>query len=199
MGLIEIVSDPVIHDAHEACLYVRKIQELLQDAGVVEGGLEEGTMRMDCNVNWIDPVSRTAHTPRVELKNINGVGVIAAAIECELQRQRSQPDKQQSTRFFDPLKQQTVLLRVKESAAQYQFLPEFDLPSIDLPQELVASIKESLPPSREQKIQALLVKYPSLSEDRLHILWTMQKELRVLFEATAGLLSSPDSVPLLLN
>ena len=188
VGLIEIVSEPDLQSPQEASLFVQRIHELLQDTLVCSGNLEQGAMRIDVNVNWIDSDSLEPITPRVELKNVNGIGIIESAIICELNRQHNEMENDKSilhlpqTRLYSPDLGKTILLRLKDPLESYRYLPEYDLPLYDLPESFVQKIKKSMPLTRKERIENILKKYPQLNFQHLKRLWTRPHCLPNFFE-----------------
>lgn len=147
-------------------------------------------MRIDVNVNWIDSDTDQPVTPRVELKNVNGIGIIESAVICELNRQRieltSTPSHlllpQTQTRLYSPDRHETFLLRSKDPSQSYRFLPEYDLPPYDLTESFIHKIKSSMPMIRSERIENILIKFPQLNLEHLKRLWTRPSCLPNLFE-----------------
>lgn len=192
VGLIEIVSQPEIDSPAEASEFVSHVHELLQDLKICSGHMEQGVMRIDVNVNWIDSDTRSAMTPRVELKNVNGLNIIEEAIACELERQRNEPldIQQQQTRLFIPGTRETKLLRSKDNSIKYRYLPEYDVPEQAITPELLESIRQTMPKTRHQRIQALCESHPSLKAESLLRLWS-HPQLPDLFTATIETSTAP--------
>ena len=184
VGLIELVSEPEIKSAQEAVIFVNRVHELLQDLGVCSGNMEQGVMRIDVNVNLIDPETDEAVTARVELKNINGINSIESALSTEIKRQQQLlllgSTVRQETRLYCPDTDSTVLLRVKDGAETYRYLPEYDLPSYSS-----TVVQESnVPSSRHDKIKIFQNTHNVLenNSDLLLRLWTRPECLPSLFE-----------------
>jgi len=188
VGLIELVSEPDMQSAKEASQFVQRVHEVLEDVRVCSGNLEEGAMRIDVNVNWTDEGGSKAVTPRVELKNINGIGVIEEAVSVELQRQKellhSDPSALHSeTRLYMAEFKRSDLLRKKQVSQNYRFLPEYDLPEYPLNPEFIQSIKAQMPLTRHQRIQQILTAASNLNRDHLLRLWSRSDvDLPKLFE-----------------
>lgn len=174
VGLIEIVSAPEIESATEAASLISHIHELLQDTQVCTGLLEQGAMRVDVNVNWIDSTTRRPVTPRVELKNVNGIKAIQDAVTAELRRQRQTPlhELAQETRLFMPATQETVLLRRKGPAQSYRYLPEYDIPVLPLTPDYIEHVRQSMPKTRQQIVSEWCAESPQLKADTVNRLWT---------------------------
>lgn len=190
VGLIELVSEPDIETPQEASIFVQKIHELFQDLKICSGNLEQGAMRIDVNINLISEETGFPLTPRVELKNINGIGIIEAAVIAELNRQEKclltdSKELKQETRIYSPETDETILLRVKDTTESYRYLPEYDLPAykteyLNFP---------SIPPSRHQIIINYQKSYPQLNETDLLRLWTRPHTLPSLFHKSLPLVT----------
>ena len=174
VGLIEIVSEPVIESAKEAATLVGKIHDLLQDTQVCSGLLEQGAMRVDVNVNWIDSDSKKKLTPRVELKNVNGIKIIEDAIEAELERQKRTPSEelQEETRLFLPSCQETIFLRRKDFSALYRYLPEYDICPVPITDDLIDQVRSSMPKTRQQLVKEWSTEHSQLKPEILVRLWS---------------------------
>lgn len=187
VALIELVSQPELQCPLDTALFVKQIHELLQDIQVCSGNLEEGVMRIDVNVNLVCGETGMAVTPRVELKNINGINIIESAVSSELRRQtkllETQPQELKSeTRFYSPETDSTVLLRVKDTSESYRYLPEYDLP--EYPLNNVESGDKLLFLSRHERIKQFQKSHESLKEqtDLLLRLWIRPLNLPTLFQ-----------------
>lgn len=189
VGLIELVSEPELKSAREASRFVQRCLEIFQDLKICSGNMEQGAMRIDVNVNLVDGNS-VAVTPRVELKNINGISVIESAITAELFRQEkllkssdSGHVPREETRMYCPERNETILLRFKDSSASYRYLPEYDIPIIDLETSFYLETTNLL--TRQERIKLLQSQFPQLSgrDDILLRLWTRPDILPNLFES----------------
>ena len=85
VALMEIVSKPDMRSPEEAGAYVRKLRSILRYVGSCDGNMEEGSMRADVNVSVRKPGGELG--TRCEMKNVNSVRFIMAAIEYEAARQ----------------------------------------------------------------------------------------------------------------
>jgi aspartyl-tRNA(Asn)/glutamyl-tRNA(Gln) amidotransferase subunit B len=139
--LLEIVTepiDPATPDLVEACL--RLLQETLRRAGVSDAAMEKGRMRCEPNVSLTR--SDGASTAISELKNLNSFAAARAAVAFEAKRLADGPwhargtPPPRATYGWDDAGGRTVLQRTKETAADYRYFPEPDLPP--LPAEALA-------------------------------------------------------------
>jgi aspartyl-tRNA(Asn)/glutamyl-tRNA(Gln) amidotransferase subunit B len=146
--LVEIVSDPDMHSAEEARVFVTELRALLESLGVSDVRMEEGSLRVDANISvrW---AGESEHGVKVEVKNMNSIRSVGRALEFEEQRQREalrSGDKLvQETRHFNEKDGTTSPLRTKEYAFDYRYFPEPDLVPIEPSEDWVRRIKESLP------------------------------------------------------
>lgn len=129
--LMELVTEPVIHDAETAGKFARELQLLLRTLGASHANLEKGEMRIEANIS----VSKTdTFGTKVEVKNINSFRSVERAIAYEIERQTALLEKGekvvQETRGWDEGKQQTFHQRLKEGSADYRYFPEPDIPKI---------------------------------------------------------------------
>ncbi len=145
--LMELVTEPVIHDADTASNFAKELQLLLRTLGAGEANMEKGQMRVEANIS----VSRdqTLGT-KVEVKNLNSFRSVERAIAYEVERQIQVLEEGgtlvQETRGFDEDRGVTFSQRAKESSHDYRYFPEPDIPKFKLsllPE--VAAIKDSLP------------------------------------------------------
>jgi len=129
--LMELVTEPVIHDAKTAGDFARELQLLLQTLNISSAQMERGEMRVEANIS----VSRddTLGT-KVEVKNLNSFRSVEGAIAYEVERQVALLEKgdvvKQETRGWDEVKLKTYSQRSKESAKDYRYFPDPDLPKL---------------------------------------------------------------------
>jgi aspartyl-tRNA(Asn)/glutamyl-tRNA(Gln) amidotransferase subunit B len=147
VALMEIVSRPDMRSPEEAAAYLRKLRSILRYVGSCDGNMEQGSMRADVNVSV-----RKAGEPlgtRCEVKNVNSVRFVQAAIEYEASRQVDLLEGGarivQETRLFDPDKAETRSLRSKEDAHDYRYFPDPDLLPLELEEAFVEECRASLP------------------------------------------------------
>lgn len=146
--LLEIVSGPDIRTAQEAAEYSRTIRQIVRFLGVCDGNLEEGSMRCDCNVS-VRKVGVEKFGTKVEIKNINSFRFVEKAIEYEIDRQIDEVESGkliiQETRLYDPDKNRTFAMRLKEDAQDYRYFPDPDLLPIVISDEEIEKIRKSIP------------------------------------------------------
>ncbi len=85
----------------------------------------------------------------MEVKNLNSIKNVKKAIEFEVSRLialvEAGEEIIQETRSFDAANGSTFSLRNKEEANDYRYFPEPDLAPFHITEEMIASIKKSLP------------------------------------------------------
>ena len=146
--LLEIVSAPVLHSAHEAVAYMRAVHTLVRWLGICDGNMQEGSFRCDANVS-VRPVGSEKLGTRTEIKNVNSFRFVEKAIEYEIERQiRALENGEaivQETRLYDPAHHRTRTMRSKETADDYRYFPDPDLPPLAVSEELIATVRAGLP------------------------------------------------------
>lgn len=157
--LMELVTEPVIHDAETAGRFARELQLLLRTLEAGNANLEKGEMRIEANISVSD--TEGVFGTKVEVKNINSFRAVERAIEYEVNRQIALIQKGervvQATRGWDDVKLETFHQRVKEGSADYRYFPEPDIPKLSLreipefaPERLTAELPE-LPNARRAR------------------------------------------------
>jgi len=133
--LMELVTEPVIHDSRTAGKFAKELQLLLRTLDVSEANMEKGEMRVEANISISNNDSLGT---KVEVKNLNSFKSVEAAIEYELSRQTMLIEGGekviQETRGWDESKGKTFTQRVKETANDYRYFSDPDIPKYDLSQ-----------------------------------------------------------------
>lgn len=146
--LLEIVSEPDMRSSDEAKAYVEELRNILRYIGVCDGNLEEGSMRCDANIS-VMPKGSTEFGTRTEIKNVNSFRALQRAIEYEIERQIDLVEDGervvQETRLWDDNSGETRSMRGKEDAHDYRYFPEPDLMPLEISQEWVSRVKETMP------------------------------------------------------
>lgn len=148
--LMELVTEPVIHDAATAGRFARELQLLLRTLGAGEANLEKGEMRIEANISV--SATKGVFGTKVEVKNLNSFRSVERAIAYEIERQSDLLEKGESivqaTRGWDEAKQTTFHQRFKEGSADYRYFPEPDLPKLYLSDDnryAAESVRATLP------------------------------------------------------
>ena len=161
VALMEIVSEPDIRGPEEAAAYVSKLRAILRYLGTCDGNMEEGSMRVDVNLSVRRPGAPFG--TRCEIKNVNSIKAIQAAIDYEAVRQieliEGGSTIKQETRLWDPNKNETRSMRSKEEAHDYRYFPDPDLLPLVLEQSFIDGIRADLPELPDQKRARFMTDY----------------------------------------
>lgn len=146
--LLEVVGRPDIRTADEAKAYVSELRSILVAVGASDGKMEEGSLRVDCNVS-VRPRGSDELGTRCEIKNVNSLRSLGRAIEYEAARQvdliEAGESVQQQTRHWNEDDGRTHKLRSKEGADDYRYFPEPDLVELDPGEDWIERVRADLP------------------------------------------------------
>ena len=158
VALMEIVSRPDIRGPEEAAAYVTKLRQILRYLGTCDGNMQNGNLRADVNVSVCRPGQYEKYQAtqdfshlgtRCEIKNMNSMRFIQAAIEYEARRQIAILEDggavMQETRLYDPDRNETRSMRSKEEAHDYRYFPDPDLLPLEIEQAWVDDIARTMP------------------------------------------------------
>jgi len=202
--LMELVTEPVLHDAKTAGDFARELQLLLRTIGISEANMERGEMRVEANIS-ISEIEGELGT-KVEVKNINSFKAVEAAIDYEIKRHAellaNGEEIIQETRGWDENKSQTFSQRSKETAKDYRYFPDPDITKLktsEIPEFDSAEIAENMPilPSFKRELYS---KY-KISDQIIETI-IADKYIDDLFAQTLDLLQKggkADAVPLAAN
>ncbi len=145
--LVEIVTKPDFKTAAEAKMFCKELQQIMRYLNVSDANMEKGQMRCEANVSvqkvgsfeivdgLVKPLNGVTLNNKVEVKNINSFKAVERAINFEIKRQTALIEAgetwTQQTRGWDENKNETVLQRIKENAADYRYFPEPDIPPFE--------------------------------------------------------------------
>ncbi len=164
VALMEIVSRPDIRGPEEAAAYVTKLRQILRYLGTCDGNMQNGNLRADVNVSvcragqyekYMETQDFDHLGTRCEIKNMNSMRFMQAAIDFEARRQiailEDGGEVHQETRLYDPDKNETRSMRSKEEAHDYRYFPCPDLLPLEIEQAWVDDIAASLPELPDDK------------------------------------------------
>ncbi|WP_026918259.1 Asp-tRNA(Asn)/Glu-tRNA(Gln) amidotransferase subunit GatB [Gordonia shandongensis] len=150
--LVEIVTRP-IEGAGErapevARAYVTALRDLLKSLDVSDVRMDQGSMRCDVNLSLMAKDASEFGT-RTETKNVNSLKSVETAVRFEMQRQAAVlvagGEIVQETRHFHEADGTTSAGRRKETAEDYRYFPEPDLPPVVADPQWVDSLRGTLP------------------------------------------------------
>ena len=156
--LMELVTEPVIKTPEAAANFARELQLLLRYLDISGANMEKGEMRVEANVSVAKVRPLDSEFPRsdlgtkVEIKNLNSFKIVERAIKFEMERQIEILEKGdkvvQETRGWDESKEVTFSQRLKESAHDYRYFPEPDLPKLfirEIPDFAPEALRRTMP------------------------------------------------------
>jgi len=146
--LVEMVTGPDLRSADEAAGYLIRLRQLLRWLGISEADMEKGQLRCDANVS-LRPAGSEVLNPKTEIKNVNSIENLRAAIEAEIARQGRELEGggriEAWTLDWDEETGTLHKMRSKETEADYRYFREPDLLPIYLEPEWRGRILAELP------------------------------------------------------
>jgi len=167
--LMEIVTEADIHSAEDAYAYLTKLRAILRYLGVNSGDMEKGALRCEPNISvrTLEQKARGEYGTKVEVKNLNSLRAVRSAIAYEMTRQIGVLESggviQQVNMGWDEDRQCTVLQRSKESAHDYRYFPEPDLPPVEVSRAWVTTLAAGLP------------ELPTVKRERYEATWGLRR------------------------
>ncbi len=198
--LMELVTEPVIHDQATAVAFAKELQILLRTLGVSDAHMERGQMRVEANISvGKEGVLGT----KVEVKNLNSFRAVESAIAHEIARHIEVIEGGgaivQETRGWDEKGQKTFSQRKKESSHDYRYFPDPDIPKLKLDVDArfnISRLSEMMPelPSN------IRIKYENigLTRNQTEVL-IYNPELKDFFERVRADFPKPEVVKLSAN
>jgi aspartyl-tRNA(Asn)/glutamyl-tRNA(Gln) amidotransferase subunit B len=145
--------------------------------------MEKGVIRFEANVSVREAGSDLLNT-RTEIKNLNSFRALTQGTEYEIWRQSeiyaSGGTVEQETLGFNEATGKTYSQRGKESAHDYRYFPEPDLPPLILESTWIQSIRASLPELPEAKTRRFIEQYKLKPQEAGFL--TSEKALADYFE-----------------
>lgn len=193
--LLEIVSEPVLHSPVEAVAYMKAVHELVRWLGICDGNMQEGSFRCDANVS-VKPAGDPKLGTRAEIKNVNSFRFVEKAIAYEIERQiRALENGEaivQETRLYDETRDQTRSLRGKESAHDYRYFPDPDLPALILSEAEIEIERQALTELPWARRERYLSQFKLSPQDAERL--TADRALCTYFETLCALLPGQEKL-----
>lgn len=203
MPLIELVTKPNIKSAYQAKELATKIRQIARYLNISDADMEKGQMRCEPNISvqkkgtWeykdgkILPVGDYILNPKVEIKNIGSISAVEKSINYEVERLIKELEEGkriiQQTRGWDANKGITIFQRSKETADDYRYMPEPDIPLIDITDEDIDRISIQMVELPNEKKERYINEY-NLSEYDANVL-TSDREISIYYESVLQLLN----------
>ncbi len=181
--LLEIVTKPELYSVDEAVSFAKRVRDLIRWYEISECDMEKGHMRFDANISICvnNPNIRSKRyeewgdilfTPIVEIKNLNSFGNLEAALEYEIKRQIEEYKQtgilyskgQKETRGFDADKGVTYIQRKKEEANEYRYIPEPDIPYLEITQQDIDQIRSQMGITPLEAVDSIRSDVPDINE-----------------------------------
>lgn len=196
-ALLEIVSEPCLHSPKDAAAYAMAVKAIMEYIDASDCNMDEGSLRIDVNISVRQKTEKTLRS-KVEIKNMNSFSYMVMAIEEEIRRQikfyTAHPHEQieKGTYRFDPEKKAVILMRLKENAEDYGYIPEPDIPPVILSQAFIDEIRAELPelPYAKYKRYLLELQLPVQFAEVL----VGNKKLSLYFEEALKITPNPKSL-----
>ncbi|MCB2205552.1 Asp-tRNA(Asn)/Glu-tRNA(Gln) amidotransferase subunit GatB [bacterium] len=145
--LLEIVTAPDFDNPADAAAFMKSLRQLLRWLNLSDGDMERGSLRCDANISLRNADGSAGE--RTEIKNLNSFRSVERALAWEILRQRRMQESggtiEAATLLWDEDAQEARIMRGKESAAEYHYLPEPDLPPVLVTSEMLQSARDTLP------------------------------------------------------
>ncbi len=190
--LMEIVTEPDLRSSKEASSFAEELRRIIIAAGSTEADMYKGMMRFDASIS-LRPKGDKKLYPRIEIKNLNSFKALEKALlyqEKQLRKlweEGKQPTGETTVGWIDA-EERTVLLRDKESAADYRYFPEPDIPPLDLSDEFIAAVTAAM----EKLPSEMKAEYTDLGlTDAEAVLLIDQPQLRERFDAINAAINEP--------
>jgi aspartyl-tRNA(Asn)/glutamyl-tRNA(Gln) amidotransferase subunit B len=190
--LIEIVTEPDIHSAREAYLYLSKLRQILRYIAISSADMEKGELRCEPNIS-VKRIGKKKFGTRTEIKNLNSLKAVESGINYEIQRQTKIIESggviKQATLLWNEKKKRTEEIRGKETEEDYRYFEEPDLPPLIIEREWIEEIEKGigeLPARRKERF----IRDYTLTDQMAAVL-TEKKSLADYFEGVMQFM--PDS------
>jgi aspartyl-tRNA(Asn)/glutamyl-tRNA(Gln) amidotransferase subunit B len=155
--LLEIVSAPDMRSADEANAYMHDLAATLRYLDISDCKMQEGSLRFEAGIS-VRPAGSEAFGNRVEVKNLNSMSSVVAAIEYERDRQIAVLESggvvPSETMLWNVARGATEPMRSKEEAKDYRYFPEPDLVPVEITHgwlDAVRATMRELPGARRRR------------------------------------------------
>jgi len=182
--LMELVTEPDIETGSEARLFCQKLQQIFRYLEISEADMEKGHMRCEVNISLHKEGEEKLSGTKAEVKNLNSFRVVERAVDYEILRQTEILEKGekviQETMGWDEARGMTVTQRKKESAHDYRYFPEPDIPPMKFTSDYMEELRRHLPELPDAKSVRFMDEY-GLSPENVSVIIS-DKELAQYFE-----------------
>ena len=191
--LLEIVTMPDLEVGEEAELFLQAFRRLVRYLGVCDGNMEEGSLRCDANVSV--NLEGQGLGAKVEIKNLNSFKFVRKALNFEIERQIEILERggsvTQETRLWNENRDVTEGMRIKESAFDYRYFPEPDLPPFH-PEEMFLESLEGVLVELPQPRKARFMEQYGIAESQADFI-CQERSTADYYEQAVGLGADPQA------
>lgn len=190
--LMELVTEADLSNGKETRAFCQRLQQTLRYIGISDADMEKGQMRCEVNISLHKEGEDRLSGTKAEIKNINSFRAVERAIDFEIARQTEILEEGgkviQETRGWDESRGETVSQRKKESAHDYRYFPEPDIPPLHFTQRYVEDMKAALPELPQAKEVRFQEEYRLNIDDA--VMLASDKDLAIYFENVVSELQS---------
>lgn len=158
--LLEIVTYPDFESVEEVIAFAKRLRQIVRYVDLSDAEMQKGQMRFELNISVKPDNLPSGELPnyKVEVKNIGSISVLEKVLTFEVQRQSELLKKgeeiKSQTRGLKGMTGETLFQRSKETADDYRYFPEPDIPPLHISDEMISELKSQmplLPSERKQK------------------------------------------------
>ncbi len=193
--LLEIVTAPDMRAVEEAVSFMQTLRRLLLYTEVSDCKMQEGSLRFEASIS-MRPAGTNRLGPRVEIKNLNSIKAVTAALEYEVRRQsrllQDGGEVKQETRLWDEERGRSARMRTKEEAHDYRYFPDPDLLPVAIGDALLDRVRATVPELPLARRERFIAEH-GLSDYNASVL-TDSKELADYFEGCLQHHEAPESI-----
>jgi len=164
IALIEIVTHPDFENVEEVIAFAKRLRQIVRYLDTSDAEMQKGQMRFELNISIRNDEEKELPqnitdlekslgfklpSYKVEVKNIGSISVLEKVMNFETERQSKLLEKGEKipnqTRGLKGMTGETVFQRSKETADDYRYFPEPDIPPIHISNELINELKSQIP------------------------------------------------------
>lgn len=158
--LAEIVTYPDFEDETEVILFAKRLRQIVRYLDISDAEMQKGQMRYELNISTslVDLPAGAFPDFKVEVKNIGSISVLEKVLHNEIKRQMELLEKGEvikpHTRGLKDMTGETIFQRAKETADDYRYFPEPDIPPIEVTNKMIEKLRSEireLPHTRKQR------------------------------------------------
>ncbi len=184
--LVEMVTKPDLHTADEAAAYLMHLRQLIRWLDISEGNMEKAQLRADVNVS-VAPLGSGRLGKKCEIKNVNSIEAVRAAIHAEIARQIRELEAgrpvEQLTIEWDNDTGELRRMRSKEDAVDYRYFREPNLMPVLVSDELLTAVTAEMPELPRERKARFMSEYGLPAYDARIL--TLERDTADYFEEAA--------------